>query len=501
MTRLLLILGVYGLAISCQKDKGNYIYHDINEITINDLDSIYYVFNGDPLRISPRLVFSKDAQPDTANYRYEWFQGLEKGFTGWRPQLIFSGLNIDTVLNMDLGTTQMYFRVTDKRTGIYTLKPFLLSIYNKAYMGWLVLSDVNGEARLDMLSTYKAENRLYKNILDTMHSDVKLSGAPVSVGFLRYNGMSDGGMFYNVIVTSEGGWITNRDELKNLPEAGFDQLVPGNPPSYDKASLEYSIFHVDMYNNGNVYHKGYWDDRFVGPVNNLEEITDNNSPGRAVRYKAAPYFAGAADNVMILFNSENKKFYRYPGSGTLTFPLEMPGVQQRGLDLVYMTYISYNGGEAVAILKDTASLKHYLLRFTADGKTNYYAEMPAEEIGQATQFAVSPVTGYIFYESGSKLYEYDFDLKQSFKMLDLDGETISKIAFHKFQQPDANITPYAAMYLEMERDLIVCTYKNSNPSNTGKLSIYKVPDGNKPLEPRQFFEGFGKIVSFTFRER
>jgi hypothetical protein len=333
-----------------------------------------------------------------------------------------------------------------------------------------------------------------------MHSDVKLSGAPVSVGFLRSNSMSDAGLFYNVIVTSGGGWITNRDELKNLPEDGFDQLVPGNPPSYDNARLEYSIFQVNMYNHGNIYHKGYWDG-FVGPVNNLEEITDNNSTGRSVRYEAAPYFASAKNDVMILFNTEDKKFYRYPGSGTLTFPLEIPAVQQGRLDLVYMTYISYNGGEAVAILKDTASRKHYLLRFTTDGKTNYYAEMPAEGIGQATQFAVSPVTGYIFYESGSKLYEYDFDLKQSFKMLDLDGETISKIAFHKFQQPDANITPYAAMYLEMERDLIVCTYKNSDPSNTGKLSIYKVPDGNKPLELKQFFEGFGKIVSFTFRER
>ncbi len=36
---------------------------------------------------------------------------------------------------------------------------------------------------------------------------------------------------------------------------------------------------------------------------------------------------------------------------------------------------------------------------------------------------------------------------------------------------------------------------------TGKFNIYKVPDVNKPLELKQSLEGFGKIVSFTYRER
>ena len=46
---------------SCYKDKGNYDYHDINELTITGINSYYQLRQGDVLKISPTITGSLTA--------------------------------------------------------------------------------------------------------------------------------------------------------------------------------------------------------------------------------------------------------------------------------------------------------------------------------------------------------------------------------------------------------------------------------------------------------
>ena len=62
------MLGVLLLA-SCYKDKGNYSYRDLNEISI-DLPEIVSVQQGMVLEVSPKLSFALEENEE--NLSYEW---------------------------------------------------------------------------------------------------------------------------------------------------------------------------------------------------------------------------------------------------------------------------------------------------------------------------------------------------------------------------------------------------------------------------------------------
>jgi hypothetical protein len=123
--------------------------------------------------------------------------------------------------------------------------------------------------------------------------------------------------------------------------------------------------------------------------------------------------------------------------------------------------------------------------------------MTAPDIDKATHFASSPELGYLFYSVGGKLYEYDPFLQQSFLMLDKGSEEITYIAFQKFFNPN-----YYDKYTEFGNLLTVGTQNPAgSEGSNGTLTQYTVPPINKPLQVKNTFTGFGRIVSVSYRER
>ncbi len=60
------------MASACNKDLGNYDYHDINELQIQGIKDNYLVRSGiDTLRIKPILEATMD-QSDPSRYEYLW---------------------------------------------------------------------------------------------------------------------------------------------------------------------------------------------------------------------------------------------------------------------------------------------------------------------------------------------------------------------------------------------------------------------------------------------
>ena len=58
----LLLIGI--VMVACFEDKGNYEYNDINQLTINNVDSIYYRDQFDSLYINPELSGSLYSEDD-----------------------------------------------------------------------------------------------------------------------------------------------------------------------------------------------------------------------------------------------------------------------------------------------------------------------------------------------------------------------------------------------------------------------------------------------------
>jgi hypothetical protein len=118
--------------------------------------------------------------------------------------------------------------------------------------------------------------------------------------------------------------------------------------------------------------------------------------------------------------------------------------------------------------------------------------MLATDIGKAEQFAINPDFGYIFYNVGSKVYEYDMFQKRSKLMVD---KGVDKISLMKFQQVFMRSTK------DVSNKLVVCSYNPGSPAESGKMELYNVPNLNADLSLTASYTGFGKIVSVSYRER
>ncbi|MGF6850778.1 hypothetical protein QFZ51_006013 [Chitinophaga sp. W3I9] len=71
-------------------------------------------------------------------------------------------------------------------------------------------------------------------------------------------------------------------------------------------------------------------------------------------------------------------------------------------------------------------------------------------------------------------------------------------------QPFASTYASAAnanYYIGLSKKLLVATYTQGQPANSGTLDIYNVPDINASLQLYKSYTGMGKISCIAYRER
>lgn len=145
----------------CYKDKGNYDYRDIKELTIEEFEEYevyegYYKINvsvGDRIVIDP--VVAPNIGDDMSNYEIKWYI---KDYTrdDWNK------LRFDWVADFKAqNNEQLRIEIKDLRTDITYYQSIYITI-NPAFvssLGLLVLSDHGGDSRLGYLSYTARESR------------------------------------------------------------------------------------------------------------------------------------------------------------------------------------------------------------------------------------------------------------------------------------------------------------------------------------------------------
>lgn len=494
---ILLLLIFMTLGGSCIKDPGNYQYDPINRVSIAGIDSSYTVNYGNKLKIKPALSFTRDLQQDTANYTYQWVADHLVGYQP-RPKTISTARDLDTAIRLDFGTYYMYYRVTDKRTKVFTDAYFYLTVGVPSFEGWLLLCDMeNGNSRLDMVSHLGNKDTVYPDILKTVSSSFVPAGKPVFVetGITEFADPR-GQLLTPFIATSQQFVFLGSDTLEYKPGNDMKSRVPRTVTDWSQSKLYMAQQQAGLLTlDSNVY--SLETDKFIGPVNNAGARRFNASPWVTFN-KTTPLLSA-----VVLFDTDKGAFYRYPGYGTTCVPY-VDGTLfdfTTGKALLYLQYVPFNGGEVFAVLEDKKTGKKYLARFTISGVQHYYGEITGEDIATATQFAVSPDKGYLFYAVGGKVYAYDVVNNRSIMRKDYGARTISVLKFQQFTY----IYDGAGnkdRYLALAKKLIVCTYTPGAPANSGSLDIYDVPDINASLQLYQSFSGgIGKVASVSYRDR
>lgn len=492
----ILISFTFALLLSaCMKDKGNYTYTPINRINIQGIDSTYSIDYGARLRIKPVLTFTKDEQEDTANYSYSWVKDKAIGYTDTRV-IISNSRNLDTTISLSYGPYAMFYRVTDKRTGVFTDSYFRLNVGAPAYEGWMLLCDMeNGDSRLDMVSHNGDVDTVYPDILNKVRSAYKTTGTPA---FIATNLSLIGGPAHGSIAifigTSKNAGLLGLDSLDYQPSYDLRNFMQLSTPFTDWAGSELTLqpYAGLLYSKKNIYKMDY--NAIKDPVNTQD--------GGTALFKASKWLGYSTSGQAIIFNEDTKTFLRYPGSGAtcLTLPTGSLFDFSTGMDLLYSTFVAYNSGEVFAVLKNSATGKRYLARFAVAGTQSYFAEITGEGITAAEGFAVSPELGYLFYHVGGKLYEYDPAAKHSILMHDYGNRKISLLKFQPFVSTYTS-SANATYYISLSKKLLVASYAQGQPENSGTLDLYTVPDINAPLQLYKSYSGLGKIAFIAYRER
>ena len=480
---------------SCYKDIGNYDYKDVNELNFDNIDTAkgYTVFFGDMLTVTPRLKGTQDPDGSGKTYSYEWSLDFSE-----KDSVLSTEKNLNVKLLVPPGKYTLQFKVTDKETGLRFHIRTQLLVTTKVFEGYLVMNEVNGKTRLDMLSYHRSDDRFEQltDVLAQMSSPAPVQGKPKQVFCMETEYFRITPQTYRIYLVTETGTYKIDPETfgyNTLNDLRYEMVgsLPANfKPTGFNGTLQYLFMPAMLMTEGNNVYQRICEG-IVFPY-----VPVNVYAGESTPFKAFPQVT-CYDDGYTIYNMDKRTFT----SGTIGSVNVMdipPGNGfPEGKDMVYMEDQPATG-LGYAVMKDPGVANYYLLRFYPGYSfADYFEPVNAVDFDKATHFAASPELGYLFYSVGGKLYEYDPFLQTSFLMLDKGNEEITYIAFQKFFNPN-----FYDKYTEFGNLLTVGTL---NPAGTegsnGTLEQYSVPPVNKPLQKTNTWTGFGKITSLSYRER
>lgn len=173
---------------SCYKDKGNYDYIELNQITFSGIDEYYRVNMGDPLRIYPEM--EQTVPGDEDYFEYLWLR-VGSAVVGMTWDTIHREKYVDNVplYKLTPSTTdyRMIYQVIDTKHNVtYTSDYFKIKVDNYIKPGFMLLLNDGGETDLRLLNYLKNAS---EKIMTMTMIDVNLRELPdlgVPVGIITY---------------------------------------------------------------------------------------------------------------------------------------------------------------------------------------------------------------------------------------------------------------------------------------------------------------------------
>lgn len=501
---LLMLLFTCNL-LSCTKDLGNYTYSELSEIQFTGVDSAYQAFNQKELVIKPVIKFLDGSIFNADDYTFEWFtiNSAANVLNADKQKFLGNQLNLDTTITLSPGEYDLYFRIQNKVNNYRYQNISKLTVTSELSNGWLVLNDIDGRVRLDMLNYNSSQQRYipYTDILSTF-SDAQLSGKPKLVYYLHNRDPFTGKYSNRVYVGTDQTTLSFNNEIQTWTDYRNLRLEVNHPTS--------SNYHAEVIRSQNPFLCYILDSDgiFMGeniPQNFLYGPTLNRVSGGA-RLNISKYIAefyGASTAYAVVFDQDNKRFLVHSGTNySLLQPSSsQPEVftpDQVGMDLLYMERGLTATNQYYALLKNTSTNQIKLLRFVHSSSTftplAFDVVNNTHQIDQAASYVVDPVYGSLIYNIGSKVFQYDPFGKKYTSLLDLGNRKISLIKYQKLVKNKTD-----ARYVDFSKKLIICSYDPSQPNTSGKMDFYEISLGGT-AKLTESYTGFGKIADVSYRE-
>lgn len=504
-----LILTVIALMFAaCYGDKGNYDYTEINDLEISGFadggyEKIAFV---DDLVITPQIA-SRYYGENIDNFEFEWklmHQAANEATDGVKDYTIGNEKNLSIPVTQDAGNYNGYLIVTDKTNGLEWRKHFTVKVKSLTSEGWLVLCDVGGEARLDIVFNENADSDIVA--YDLWEVSENKTHNPEKILFSYILGGSK-----TIYVCDEGSYILS-DNL-SVEESGDIRWSFGASPEHlyiqgsaasQFANVRKNWIVIDQSGDAYILNLSEYGSVFGFPANYV---------GGTEYFRAAPFvgttYAWYYGASMLMYDQTNGRFLEvidganYPSvmtfMGTQLFTAEQPGYEMVHLE-------STKNGYNYAILQDPISGRYYFycIEMNEAGKNNqiYHGEVKGEGLDRVKQFACHHMNTqpYLFYSTDDTIYQFDMSHPNdpAKVAVSFTGETVQVIKF----------TPYVAWeaYTTWERErnyrLVVGSNVNGGDHQScGIMRTYNVPVLMGDLTLAKEHKGLGRIVDITYKER
>ena len=498
----LFILLALSLCMGCYDDKGNYDYHDFNEIAIGrrGFDSAYVLTSYvDTLRIFPEL---KSKLEDNKHLTYEWV--ARSNAIDFTEHAIGYERDLEFPVSLASGTYTLFFKVKDTLNTMEYWNATAFQVQDLLTKGWVILGEnSNGETQMDMIS-YSVDTMVLKDIL--AESGLPVLRDPVKVWVVDNYKEN---MIH--VSTGDGTYRLSREDFKGGDHTHLKYNF------FDPGSLEHftlqDVAQVRSYNraaiiDGLFFHNSalILSSFFQNPANHYQGTYDLFDVGDKIAYnpKAMAY-------IYILYNKTEQRFVQTGGRSYTsaagycdTLKDTRSDVEifswKPGLDYVTSINSCFLDGYSYTILKDNEGHRYlfsYALKYQwgweSIVKNKKYSLEKATDLDKAKFFGASAQRTYLIYATGSKLYAYDYVAETTKMLEDFGDQEITLLHYDILIDTGTN-----------DDFFYLGTYAPSQPKETGgTLTRYRVVnDPNNILVekvPGFSWSGLCKIKSIDFK--
>ncbi len=470
---IIIVFSVIAAFSSCYKDKGNYEYSDINQVTITTSASTYDVLVPDSLRID---VTISQTIPHSAGLTYQWvlFPNTQAPLT---RRTIGTTQNLRAAITENPGSYLLDFYVKDEHTGVEFQKRFSINVLTAFSEGWVVVEEKASGCDLSMITPLDV---IFSNVYSASNAGQLLPAGTSRIPEIKVN-RNIQSMY--VLSPSDAVFLNSANFLK---VTGFNDFFFGPPSPVKPQEYFMNSDNERMLNNGKPHGRN-----LINAGNNKLNLPPVGN------YYMAPFELYSSSTGYMWYDTLSQRFYRQdPNNFNLldfTFdnadPFNMNNIGKRLL----FAEISINNSY-YAFFKNNQNDSLFAYNFRATGgrpPVARYDGLDAPGLATASLFVMSKTLPYLYYVSDNSIYR-----------LDILAKTASAI----YTFPAG--TEVRAMKMYVNRKV------STDPDNNRRIAVATLEGGNQgkvyyfPIAATgnftgntysKVFDGFGKINEITFK--
>lgn len=479
---------------SCTDDKGNDSLSTINELEISGIEDEYYNVGYKETLVIPVTLKGLLSGSDENQFDYQWYLcNKEVTENAHKHTVISTEKDLEYPLDIPSGNYRLYFRATDKETGMQWEKVTSLTVLSPFVRGFYLWGDKeDGTCGMDFVSMI--EGRDTTMMADLFDNTVGLKKAGNIVFTGTYVATPH---VVNLWATAENG-AYSLEHSSSLEKFGVLEDVSLDKMVFPTLEVTRPLNFVDIvphpYGSNNMNRARSWrvllterDAFFCGSLLSSEAYgnpMNRYDANTSVLYKPSPYVFYQDNSTYLqavaFFDETNHCFTVQNGASyAVTHTVKCTDSESPFWfdqnkytpvrDLVYGEN-GFNGGYSYALMNDANGdyyiYKFKVTRYGAAGVTKSLARTVDKAVatdfdkaGHYTFFSVQPV---ILYAVGADLWAYDYVRNIAKKVATMDGEiTYLAMDAHSSNTPT---------------DFIVATYSESQKGTVYKYTIKDDPN-------------------------